>query len=116
MKNGETWIELQWDKPAAMNHIQLSFDTGLNRFLRISPEDSVYKNQVRGPQTETISDYTIEIKSKGKAAKTIKIQNNFLRLARHDFEATEADSIRITIQKTHGDPLAKIFEVRCYLD
>lgn len=116
MKNGEAWIELQWDKPARMNQIQLSFDTGLNRFLRISPEDSVYKNQVRGPQTETVSDYTIEIKSKGKPAKTIKIQNNFLRLARHDFEATEADSIRITIQKTHGDPLAKIFEVRCYLD
>jgi hypothetical protein len=116
VKNGGAWIELQWDKPTRMNHTQLTFDTGLHRYLRISPEDSVYKNQVRGPQTETVSDYIIEIKSKGKSVKTIKTENNFLRLASHDFEAIEADSVKISVQKTHGDPLAKIFEIRCYLD
>ncbi|MCE6989318.1 FAD-dependent oxidoreductase [Dyadobacter sp. CY323] len=116
LKSGPQWIELQWDKPTKLNYIQLSFDTGLNRFLRISPEDSVYKNQVRGPQTETVSDYTIEIKSKGKTVKTIKTEDNFLRLATHDFDALEADAVRVVVQKTHGDALARIFEIRCYLD
>src|SRR5690606_21551421 len=62
VNSNHPWIELNWNSPVKINCIQFIFDTGLHRFLRISPEDSVYNNQERGPQPETVSDYTIETK------------------------------------------------------
>src|SRR5690606_39191180 len=47
LQKGNQWIQLAWDTPVTMNRIELTMDTGLQRFLRISPEDSVYNNQVR---------------------------------------------------------------------
>lgn len=114
MSKGEAWIELRWDKPVRLGNIQLIFDTGLNRFLRISPEDSVYNNQERGPQPETVSDYTVEAISNNKNIVLAKVQNNYLRRVVHSFEPVEADAIRILVHKTHGDAHARIFEVRCY--
>ncbi|NNE77926.1 MAG: FAD-dependent oxidoreductase, partial [Pricia sp.] len=59
MENEGAWIELSWKKPVMLRTVQIIFDTGLDRFLRISPQDWVYNEQVRGPQTETVADYTI---------------------------------------------------------
>ena len=42
------------------------------------------------------------------------VKNNFQRLNRHRFEPAEIQSVRVEIQATNGDPLARIFEVRCY--
>ena len=42
------------------------------------------------------------------------VKNNFQRLNRHRFEAAEVQSLRIEVQATNGDPMARIFEVRCY--
>ena len=39
---------------------------------------------------------------------------NFLRRVEHRFDTLEVSALRLNIQKTHGDPLAKVFEVRCY--
>jgi hypothetical protein len=116
MKLGEPWIELNWNKKIKINQIQLIFDTGLHRFLRISPEDSVYKDQIRGPQPETISDYIIEGKTGGDFRQIAVVKNNYLRRVVNTFEPVEVDSIRITVQRTNGDPQAKLFEVRCYFE
>lgn len=116
MKLGEPWVELSWNKPVRLAHVQLVFDTGLHRFLRISPEDSVYKNQERGPQPETVSDYIISATRKGKNVVLATVKNNYLRRVVHSFDPLEADAIRITVQKTNGDDYARIFEVRCYSD
>ena len=116
MQDGQPWIELSWNKPVRVGQIQLIFDTGLNRFLRISPEDSVYRNQERGPQPETVSDYTIEAIHNNKRTVLATVRNNYLRRVVHAIEPMEAEAIRITVQKTNGDPFARIFEVRCYED
>jgi hypothetical protein len=50
----------------------------------------------------------------GKFEVIVEIKDNFLRLNRHKIEPVVCDAIRITIHRTHGDPLARIFEVRCY--
>lgn len=111
---GEVWIELQWSKPVDITTIELTFDTGLNRFLRISGEKSVMKNQVRGVQTETISDYKIEGRMGDKVVHETNIKSNYLRKVVHQIPKTKVNSVRILVQKTHGDKLARIFEIRCY--
>ena len=42
------------------------------------------------------------------------VKNNFQRLNRHRFEPAEIQSVRVEVQATNGDPMARIFEVRCY--
>lgn len=116
MKLAEPWIELKWNMRVKINQIQLVFDTGLHRFLRISPEDNVYSDQIRGPQPETISDYTIDAKIGSVSKRIVAVKNNYLRRVVNTFEPLEVDSIRITVQKTNGDPQAKLFEVRCYFE
>ncbi|WP_216362736.1 FAD-dependent oxidoreductase [Formosa algae] len=116
MDNGEQWISLHWKKAIKINSIQLTFDTGLNRFLRMSPQDWVYKDQVRGAQPETIADYTIELETTQGKKVIAEIENNYLRLAKHDFKTQSIKTLKIKVKKTQGDKLARLFEVRCYLE
>jgi len=108
------WIELNWKAPQSISTIELTFDTGLHRFLRISGQKSVLKNQIRGPQTETVSDYLLEGFAGNNQVFEQKTENNYQRKVVHTVDPFKADRLRITVLKTHGDPLAKIFEIRCY--
>ncbi|MNU01977.1 hypothetical protein D3C72_2455420 [compost metagenome] len=72
------------------------------------------KNQVRGVQTETISDYKIEGRMGEKVVHESHVKNNYLRKVVHQIPKTKVNSVRIVVQKTHGDKFAKIFEIRCY--
>ena len=114
MKDGEAWIELSWSNGQNIGVIECTFDTGLHRFLRLSPELSVFKNQIRGAQPETVSDYKIEVKYKNATVYEKYCNGNYLRKVVHRFPTVEADSIRISVLKTNGDELARIFEIRCY--
>ncbi|WP_276168802.1 FAD-dependent oxidoreductase [Zobellia alginiliquefaciens] len=117
MKEGEQWISLNWKKPVTVNTVQLTFDTGLDRFLRMSPQDWVYNDQVRGPQPETIADYSIEIETASGNKKVVaEVNDNYLRLAKHTFGQETIKSMRIRVSRTNGDDLARLFEVRCYLE
>lgn len=116
MKAGQPWIELSWKRPVKMNVVQLVFDTGLHRTLRLSGDDRVYNMQQRHAQSETIADYVIEAKSKGKTVRLAEVKNNYQRRVEHTFDSIDVDSLRITVQRTNGDELARLFEVRCYLD
>ena len=116
MKAGQPWIELNWKRPVKMNVVQLVFDTGLHRTLRLSGDDRVYNMQQRHAQSETIADYVIEAKSKGKNVRLAEVKNSYQRRVEHTFDPIDADSLRITVQRTNGDELARLFEVRCYLD
>ncbi|MEX2565979.1 MAG: FAD-dependent oxidoreductase, partial [Cyclobacteriaceae bacterium] len=115
-KNGDPWITLKWNRPVRMNKIQLTFDTGLHRFLRISPQDTVYFGQERGPQPETVANYTLEAGRNGEYYSLQKMENNFLRLVTHEFEPITTDTVRIKIHQTNVDELARIFEIRCYME
>ncbi|MDR2271522.1 MAG: FAD-dependent oxidoreductase [Sphingobacterium sp.] len=111
---GEQFLELKWKKAQDLALIELTFDTGLNRHLRLSGENGTMKNQVRGPQPETISDYEIELYLKDRLLHKITVADNFLRKADHHFDKVKMDRIRFVAKKTHGDKLAKLFEIRCY--
>lgn len=114
MASGEPWIELSWKEAQKISTIECTFDTGLNRFLRLSGQRSVMKNQIRGYQPETVSDFKIQLKHKGITVNEKYFEQNYLRKFVHKFPEVQIDTVRITINKTNGDALARIFEIRCY--
>jgi hypothetical protein len=116
MNGGEPWLEISWSKPVKISKVQLTFDTGSHRRLMLSGDDSVYNSQQRGPQPETIADYVVEAKTKSGTQILAKIENNFLRRVEHQFRPIEVESIRIKVRRTNGDILARIFEVRGYME
>ncbi|MFN7937793.1 MAG: FAD-dependent oxidoreductase [Bryobacteraceae bacterium] len=110
------WIELTWDTPQKLSHIQLIFDTALQRRLMLSASASVTTGQIRAPQPETVRDYRIQYRKPGATELTelAAIKGNYQRLRRHRFDAIEAQSLRIHIDATNGDDFARLFELRCY--
>ena len=112
--NGPQWIQLEWQKPQEIKEIQITFDSGLNRKLFLTGQDSEYSKQIRGPQPETVSDYSIEVKINGTFEEIIRVKDNFKRLNGYTIKPVITNSIRIIIHRTNGDKLVRIFQVRCY--
>ncbi len=110
------WIELAWDKPQSIRHVQITFDTGFQRQLTLSSSDGINQGMIRAPQPETVRDYTLSYRKAGadELVELATVTANHQRLRRHDFAPVEAQSIRIHIRATNGDKLARIYEVRCY--
>ena len=116
MTSDGAWIELSWDKPQTIRHVQITFDSGFHRELTLSSSDQATKRMIRAPQPETVRDYTLSYRASQDDSPTeiAKVTGNHQRLKRHDFAPIEAQSIRIHVQATNGNELARIFEVRCY--
>jgi len=108
------WLELRWPTAQKISEIQLTFDSGLNRKLFLTGLDSEYYAQVRGPQPEVVKNYTIEAELNGGFQSLVEGKENFLRLVRHRINPIHTQAIRIYVQETNGDEMARIFEVRCY--
>jgi hypothetical protein len=111
-----TWIELAWDKPQKLSAIQLAFDTGFQRELTLTSSDAINKGIIRAPQPETVRDYSVSYRAaeQGPLTSLLEIHGNHQRQNRLRFAPIEARAIRIQVAATNGDPLARIFEVRCY--
>ncbi len=109
------WIELQWPKPQRIRQVQLTFDSGFRRQLTLSAQNSVNNGIKRAAQPETVKDYAVIGHSPDGAKHVLaNVKGNFQRLNRHQFEPMELTSLRIEVQATNGDSLARIFEIRCY--
>jgi hypothetical protein len=112
---GEPSIELSWPAPQKISEVQITFDTGFGRMLTLSAQASVNREMIRGPQPETVRDYTVAVRRPGGAwMEVAAVTGNFLRLRRHRFAPVEADAVRVTVRATNGDDQARIFEIRCY--
>jgi hypothetical protein len=110
------WLDLTWEQPQKVAQVQITFDSGFQRELTLSSSDRVTKGMIRAPQPETVRDYTVSYRKPGAREWTelAKVEGNHQRLRRHHFEPVEAEAVRIHVRATNGDPLARIFEVRCY--
>ena len=113
---GGAWIELSWKRPQRIGEIQITFDSGFQRELTLSASHAVMRRVIRGPQPETVKDYTISVRRAGERRfrPVVVVRNNHQRLRRHRISPVEAAAVRIQITATNGDRLARLFEVRCY--
>jgi hypothetical protein len=110
------WIELSWDAPQDIRRIQLTFDTGFQRELTLTSSNNVNQGIIRGPQPETVRDYRIMARSGsgGQWRAVASRTGNHQRVNRHIVDLKAVTAVRIQVDATNGDPLARIFEIRCY--
>jgi hypothetical protein len=110
------WVELSWEKPQEIRQVQLCFDTGFHRELTLTKQDAINKGIVRAPQPETVRDYTVSYSKAPDAPLTelARVDGNHQRINRLSFDPVSAHSLRVHVRATNGDPLARVFEIRCY--
>jgi hypothetical protein len=113
------WLQLDWKQPKRIRQIQLTFDTGFHRELTHSQQNSKYEGKsaiIWGPQPETVRDYELLYLAPGRKDWTSlgKFTGNYQRLRRHDFAPFQAAALRLRITVTHGEPIARVYEIRCY--
>jgi hypothetical protein len=108
-------LTLAWAEPVEISEVQLTFDTGLHRFLTLTQNDAVHERNIWGPQPETMRDYElVGIAENGAEIRLATVTGNFLRLRRHRFTAAPLRALRIIVRATNGLDHARIVEVRCY--
>lgn len=114
--NGKpAWIELGWPEPKTIRRIQITFDTGFQRQLTLTSQDSQNRTVLRAAQPETVRDYTVSYRAaSGGLTPVATIIGNFQRINRHDFTPVETKAIRVEVSATNGIEEARIFEIRCY--
>ena len=109
------WLELRWARPQRVREVQITFDSGFKRQLTLSAQESQQVNLLRAAQPETVKDYTVVARMADGTERTLAtVRNNFQRVNRHRFDPAEVQSVRVEVQATNGDALARIFEIRCY--
>jgi hypothetical protein len=110
------WLMLEWDAPRTIREVQIVFDTGFQRELTLSKSDDATKGTIRAPQPETVRDYTLSYRPVTDAPDVVlaTVRGNHQRVNRLTFAPVKARALRIAVHATNGDPLARIFEVRCY--
>lgn len=105
------WLDLEMPRAAAIAQIELTFDSGLQRELILTPSDSITAKGIRGPQPELVKDYNVYIDQ----ALALEVRGNYLRKRVHTLAApVTARRVRIEVLATHGVGNARIFEVRLY--
>ena len=109
------WIELRWPEARQLKHIQITFDSGFQRQLTLTAQDSQNRTVVRAAQPETVKAYSVSCKTAdGKDRALVSVKDNFQRVNRHTVEGVVVRSVQIEVQATNGIDEARIFEVRCY--
>lgn len=104
------WIELKWTSPQRIREVQITFDTGFHRELTLTSQEAINNGIIRAPQPETVKDYSLQAGDR----QLVSITNNHQRLRRHKFEPVETTTLRLHVTASQGDPLARVFEIRCY--
>ncbi len=108
---GQEWIELTWPTAIEVREIHLTFDTNFARQLCLSANDFTNNTVIRGPQPETVRDYTISLD--GKVIE--KVEGNFSRKRVHKLDgSTSAKSLRLAVAATNGSAEARVFEIAVF--
>ncbi|MCU0791402.1 MAG: FAD-dependent oxidoreductase [Opitutaceae bacterium] len=105
-------LSLQLAAPAQIREIHLTFDSGFEKELILTPSHHHQKiSAPRGPQTKLVRDYRIKIDGQVVHQET----GNILRKRVHRLPAAVSGRVvEIECLATHGAPIARVFEVRCY--
>ncbi|OAM86912.1 FAD-dependent oxidoreductase [Termitidicoccus mucosus] len=105
------WIELEWPEEQPIGEVHLTFDSGLQRELILSPSAWQTKNVIRGPQPELARDY--EILCDGRVVASVR--DNIWRKRVHRLERpVRARRLRVAVSAAHGVASARLFEIRVY--
>ena len=111
---GET-LTLRLEEPAKVGQVRVTFDSNLNRAIKITLSAKRIAQQQPGVPAELVKDYEVRLLRGGETVAERRVEGNYQRLNVLDFpEAPLCDSIEIRVLSTNGYPNARIFEVRAY--
>lgn len=116
MEPGGVWVDYEWESPRTLSQVQITFDTGFQRELTLTSLIAANATIVRAPQPETVRDYKLLYRETANGAwKALdERKGNYQRMVRHNFKAIRAQAVRLHVEATNGDELARVFELRCY--
>ena len=100
------WLELRWSNPVTVGRVILLFDNNLHKEHRLRP--GLY----RAP--ECARDYQIEASVQGSWRPVWETRENYVRRNECVFPPVETDRLRIVVERTNGDPSARIYEIKVY--
>ena len=115
MRAEGVWLQLTWKQALTLRQVQITFDTGFQRALRLSHQDNFNAKMIQAPQPETVRDYElIAADVAGKETSLARVSGNWQRFRRHVFEPVDVKTLRLLTTATNGLEVASVFEVRCY--
>lgn len=99
------WIELDFDSPACLNAVYLTFDTDANASLHTVPK-----------VPECVRDYELSYYDGAQWVSLASVRENFQRRRVHRFNPISTSRLRLSVTATNGSPSARVFEIRGYDD
>ncbi|MCF7818352.1 MAG: FAD-dependent oxidoreductase, partial [Kiritimatiellales bacterium] len=97
------WLALKWDAPQKISSIHLTFDTDLDVW-----------NHDEAMPPETVKAYDVQVNTPDGWKTVVSEANNFQRFRKHTIEPVMTDQLRVVVNRTGGDPSARIYEIRVY--
>ena len=111
---GET-LTLRLKEPAKVGQVRLTFDSNLNRAIKITLSAKRMAQQQVGPPAELVKDYEVRLLRNGGTAASRRVEGNYQRLNVLDFPGgVLCDSIELRVTATNGYPNVRVFEIRAY--
>ncbi len=106
------WVDFRFATTKKVKRVQLTFDSGFGKAIKITLSDNRRKQQEKGVPQELVKDFSVLlIKDGGIVAKKL-VEDNVQRLCRVEFEPITCDSVKIVFHSTHGCKEIRVFEVR----
>nr|MBQ8245151.1 FAD-dependent oxidoreductase [Oscillospiraceae bacterium] len=107
-------ISLALKEAAAVREVRLTFDTDLSHEIQPTLIKNVKKRQPKYLPVELVKDYRVELIADGNVVASQQVSENGQRLNVLQFENVICDTVKVTVQQTHGCDSARIFEIRIY--
>lgn len=107
-------LTLTLPRAVPLSEVRLTFDSYLEGMRVLSIEPSVRARELRGIPRTLVMDYRLELLWRGRTVHVEDVAGNYQRLRVHRVRPVTADTIELTVLRTHGDPSARVFEVRAY--
>lgn len=114
-KETAPWVQLSLPQAKKIRTVQILFDSNLSREIMITLSESHRADQESGTPSTLVKEFTLEFMLGGKVMKSQKITDNHQRrVVVESDSAIDCDSVRLTVNATHGTEQPKIFEIRLY--
>ncbi|RXZ79432.1 FAD-dependent oxidoreductase [Paenibacillaceae bacterium] len=113
----EPWIELEWGAPVSIREINIVLDTGMHRRLTLTHEEHLHKQNVWGPQPETVKELRVIAflaNATEDVCQVMHIRDNYQRQVTCKVVWDQVAKLRLEVLGTNGLDHARIFEIRCY--
>lgn len=107
-------LDLNWDTPQQISEIYLTFDTDLDAPDRCYgwPRE---EHSFVFPVVLCVKDYRVLGQIDGTWTELLTVTDNFNRRRIHRLDSpVEISALRVEVLSTHGDPSARIYEIRAY--